>query len=49
MGFAMLLALPAMLFLGTLIDVSTAEEHDSAAPDAPDPATGQGDLLDDPN
>lgn len=45
MGFAMLLALPAMLFVGTLLDVATAD--DSPAPDDQDTADAatHGDLL----
>jgi hypothetical protein len=45
MGFAMLLALPAMLLMGTLLDVMTAD--DSAATESEDTAdvTGHGDLM----
>jgi hypothetical protein len=47
MGFAMLLALPAMLFVGTLFDVATAD--DSPAPDESPQAEdiAHGNLLED--
>jgi hypothetical protein len=46
MGFAMLLALPAMLLVGTLLDVATADDsHASDTADA-EPQTAHGDLLD---
>lgn len=47
MGFAMLLALPAMLFVGTLLDVASSD--DAPAADGPDHDTSSshGDLLDD--
>jgi hypothetical protein len=49
MGFAMLLALPAMLFLGTMLDVATSDDH--AAPDEAqaDQDTDHGNLLDEPD
>ncbi len=48
MGFAMLLVLPAMLFVGTLLDVATSDDspdHDPTEPEGESPAV-HGDLLD---
>jgi hypothetical protein len=47
MGFAMLLALPAMLFIGSLLDLATADDSASADDHEPAAAAGNGDLLDD--
>lgn len=48
MGFAMILALPAMLLVGTLMDLATAGDvGHSQDEDNSGPQSGHGDLLDD--
>ncbi len=46
MGFAMLLVLPAMLFVGTLLDVATSDDSPDHDPTEPEGAAVHGDLLD---